>query len=73
MRTYATGLEPRYGKGIEGIRQGTFHVMTDEIKKRRRRILERRRQSTNGRSLGFRTTSRRKATDQDLLRGHSMK
>lgn len=44
MRTYATGLEPRYGKGIEGIRQGTFHVMTDEIKKkrRRRRILERR-------------------------------
>ena len=37
MRTYATGLEPRYGKGIEGIRQGTFHVMTDEIKKKKKK------------------------------------
>lgn len=32
MHRYATGLEPRYGKGIEEIKQGTFHVMTDEIK-----------------------------------------
>lgn len=35
MHRYATGLEPRYGKGIEGIKQGTFHVMTDEIKKKK--------------------------------------
>ena len=42
MHRYTIGLEPRYGKGIEEIKQGTFHVMTDEIKKKKKRILERR-------------------------------
>lgn len=36
MHRYTTGLEPRYGKGIEEIKQGTFHVMTDEIKKKKK-------------------------------------
>lgn len=37
MHRYTTGLEPRYGKGIEEIKQGTFHVMTDEIKKKKKK------------------------------------
>lgn len=35
MGDYAAGLEPRYSKGVEGIRQCTFRVMTGQNEDKR--------------------------------------
>lgn len=37
MGDYAAGLEPRYSKGAEGIRQCTFRVMTGQNEDKHRK------------------------------------